>query len=70
MEHRQKRNNVGRQKSLAQRRRTLARETRHCTKKTFSSWLREGVESKGEERKRLNEEANREESKSGKREVE
>ena len=36
----------------------------------LSSWLREDVERKEEERKRLNEEAEQEESKSGNREVE
>ena len=49
----------------------LLREYQAMHEENFlSSWLGKDVEGKEEERKRLNEEATREESKSGKREVE
>ena len=42
----------------------------HARKNILNSWLRENAEGKEKERKRVNEEPKREESKSGKREVE
>ena len=49
----------------------LLREYQALHEENFlSSWLREDVEGKEEERARLNEEAKQEESRSGKREVE
>ena len=68
-QHRQTKN-FGRQRSFAQRRRRLTPRIRSHEESFLSSWLREDVEGKEEERERLNKEAKEEGSRSGKREVE